>query len=501
MWRYWRILMRQWRKIIIFASALIVLIALLVVSSLIKGNGDSSSKDVTPVPSIPPVLSVNETDISIITIKNNEGTLEFSPATTKNESGTTTTEWLLTSPSGVKFSKSIIGSKVSNYTNITANVQVSAKTDNLAEYGLESPVATVIVKLKSGTENKVIYGNKAPDGSSYYAMLVGSSRILTVSSTYADDALITVLDILDTNIFNSITIDNLDAFSFQRAKDNAAFTAKSNGDADTTNKTPATWRILTPFAVEASTEGFSPFLTELLAVSPASFVKMSPESFTEYGLDKPDYDYTFTSTEGKKVRCILGGDAGGGALYGYTDYSDAVFKTASGSLTLIDKPFIELVNSFIYMPSIWDVKAVDISLDTTKIHCDIKDSQEKETASDFKVNGKDANVVSSDDDSYFRSFYQSLISIFIKGVDIDAKPVYKPSITIKYTMNDASKNIELGFVKRDEMTFFVFKNAKYQGYFVSRDDFYSDKKDDEGILPAYNILMNAIDNQVDGKYK
>jgi len=51
------------------------------------------------------------------------------------------------------------------------------------------------------------------------------------------------------------------------------------------------------------------------------------------------------------------------------------------------------------------------------------------------------------------------------------------------------------------MTFYVFKNAKYQGYFVSRDDFYSDKKDNEGILPAYNILMNAIDNQVDGKYK
>lgn len=493
--------MRQWKKIIIFASALVVLVALLVVSSLIKGNTDANSEDTTPVPSIAPVLSVNETDISLITINNQSGILEFSPATTKNESGTTTTEWLLTSPKGIKYSKSIIGGKIANYTNITANVLVSAKTDNLSEYGLDKPVATVIVKMKSGSENKVIYGNKAPDGSSYYAMLTGSDRILTVPSSFADDAMITVLDILDTNIFNSITIDNLDAFTFNRSKDNTSFTAKSNGDADATNKTPATWRILTPFAVEAGTEGFSPFLTELLAVSPASFLKIDPQSFVEYGLDKPDYDFTFTGTDGKKTRCILGGDAGGGALYGYTDYVDAIFKTAPGSLTLIDKPFIELINSFIYMPSIWDVKAVDISLDTTKIHCDIKDSQDKETASDFKVNGKDANVVSSEDDSYFRTFYQSVISIFIKGIDIGAKPVYKPSITIKYTMNDATKNIELGFVKRDEITFYVFKNGKYQGYYVNRDDFYSDKKDSEGILPAYNILMTAINNQVDGKYK
>ncbi len=70
-----------------------------------------------------------------------------------------------------------------------------------------------------------------------------------------------------------------------------------------------------------------------------------------------------------------------------------------------------------------------------------------------------------------------------------------------FKMTVTSKNSLVGFVRRDASTYYVFKNGVYQGYYVNKSSFYSETEGDEGILPAYRILKNAMDNQVDGVYE
>lgn len=491
--------MKQWKIIIIFSVLLALLIGTLVVTSLLKKDSDTNIK-VSPTPAVDPVLAVEEKDVSTITIENTKEKLVIVPGTAKDESGNDKTTWNLSYPENLAYSSDVISQKISSYTQITADIVIGTSGLKLSEYGLDKPVASITVLLKSGQKKRVIYGNETASPGTRYIMLEGSNRVCTTASYNYESAIVTSLDFMDSNVLNGLTVADLKTLDFERSRDGLVIKAISNNDAAKDGSTPATWQITAPIKIEANAEGFTKLLDQVSQIKAESFIELAPKDMSKYGLDKPKYTLRYKGDK-HNISLILGGDAGNGSLYGYSDYVRAVFVVGSASLNLIDKPFVELVNSFVHMASIWEVKSIDISIDSEKIHCDIKDSQDKETESDFRVNGKDANVTDSSDDSYFRGFYQSVISIFIKGVDTAVKPPYTPSITISYVMNDAKKNIILDFVKRDDLTYYVFKDKIYQGYYVSKDDFYSQKVDDEGILPAYKILDKAIQNQVGGKYQ
>ena len=169
-------------------------------------------------------------------------------------------------------------------------------------------------------------------------------------------------------------------------------------------------------------------------------------------------------------------------------------------LANIDKPVKELITPFVYLPAIWDVNSIDINIDSLRIFCEIKDDQDKEEPSDFKVNGKDANVEDESGSSYFRGFYQAIISIYIEGIDPDATPEYDPEISIEYLMKDPGQDTLIEFIERDDTTYYVFKQGVYQGYYAGKSSFYSEQAGREGLLAKYDELLNAIENQVDGVY-
>ncbi|MHB1483227.1 MAG: DUF4340 domain-containing protein [Saccharofermentanales bacterium] len=491
--------MKQWKKVIFFSIILVVLIAALIFSSYFKGK-DATGNDLTPTPVNDPVLSVNEADIARITVENSSGTMVFTPGKGQDESGNETVAWKLLSPEDIPFDSATISANMLNLISIPANTIVSTKGGKLSEYGLDKPSATVTVLMKSGVSKKVYFGTKTVEVASYYVMLAGSERICTTAISSANSALIKPLDVLNKSVLGGITVPQLQEIKFKRSKDKVSLTAISNKNGSADGQTPATWRVTAPVIMDASPDGFYPLLDQLVTVAADSFIELAPKDLSKYGLDKPSYDFTLI-TNNKTVRCILGGSPGFGQLYGYCDSVDAVFTFGTVAMTSIDKPFVELINNFVFMASIWDVKAIDVNIGAETIHCDVKDDANNPEAGDFKVNGKNANVVDSEDNSYFRTFYQSLIGIFLKGIETDVKPVYNPTYTIKYTLADSEKTVLLGFVKRDELTYYSFMDGVYQGFYISRDDFISMKAGDEGIIPAYNSLKTAMQNQVDGVYK
>jgi hypothetical protein len=503
--------MKQWRKIILFASTLVVLIALLVVGSL-WNKPEENGPEATPTPGPDPIVDVDEADVSGIRIENDQGILELkatkvteSASSSGLPSGSTassveTIEWSLVQPGNVRYSAAEIKRKIAYFILVSASAEVATGTENLGEYGLDDPTATVTITLRSGEERKVLYGNPTVGGNSYYAMLEGSDRVCTVSKSAGEAAMIRVLDLLDSDIYGGLVTGDLIRLDFARAKDSLAMTAISNGDADPEAGTESTWKITAPVESAANIDGYSRFLTEVLAIKASEYVRNAPENLAEYGLDQPDYSITL-QTDTRSVKLLIGGNAGGGARYGYTDYMDAVFVISTSSLTTIDKPITELMESFVQLVSIWELSAIDIRIEDETIVCGIEDYQDKSEESNFTVNGKDANVVNSSDDSYFRSFYQSLISIFIKGIDVEAKPEYQEDIRIRYTLKEDGKVISIAFTPRDEFTYYVFKEGQYMGYYVSTEDFYSETEGNEGLLPSYRILIEAMEKRVDGVYQ
>lgn len=502
--------MKQWRKIIIFASTLVVLIVLLIVGTKLN-KSDNVDSDVTPTPGLDPVVDVAEEDVTGIKIENSAGVLELkasivlsssvsSSLGASSASVTETVEWSLVKPENVPFSAATLKSNTAYYILISASAEVAQSTENISEYGLDKPSAKVFITLKSGETITILYGDKAVGDSAYYVMVEGSARICTASLSSGNAAMLGVLDVMDTKIFGSLVSADLTGVKYLRKKDSLDFAAVSNLDSDVEAGTEATWKITSPVEVNASLDGYTSFLKEVLAIAPQKYVKLNPDDIGAYGLDNPDYNITLI-TKDSTINLLIGGDAGGGAKYGYTDYIDAIFVIDASSFAYIDKPVTELMDPFIHMVSIWELSRIDLKFDTETVVCGIEDYQDKSEDSNFTVNGKDANVINKSDDSYFRNFYQSLISIYIKGIDSNVNPAYSEDITVKYTLKEDSSVVSFAFVPRDEYTYYVFKDGKYRGFYVNKDDFYSEKSGDEGVIPAYRILVKAIENQVDGVYQ
>ena len=371
---------------------------------------------------------------------------------------------------------------------------------DLSEYGLDEPAAKVTLTLASGEKIVILYGNEVVGGNEYYIMTEESGRVCTVSSYKAEKAFFGFLDLIDKNIFGGLTSEQTNKLSFSRSKDELVLVAASEPDPDGDGEGTAVWKVTSPIEAEASYDGFYSLLNEVFSITPVEYKELHPEDLSLFGLDEPLYAFEVGS-DCSSLSLILGGDAGGGMLYGYSDHIDAVFTVQMSTLAYIDKPVTELISSFVHIVSIWEISNIDIRSGDVLIACEVEDDQEKDVPSDFKVNGEDANVEDSSGSSYFRSFYQSVISVFVEGLDLEAEPEYKEDITVTYTIKEDSSRIKLTFAKRDDFTYYCFKDGEYLGYYVSSDDFFSETTGNEGIFPAYDILKNAMDKQVDGVYQ
>lgn len=489
--------MKQWKTIIIFGISLVVLIGILIAAPLI-GGGTDSDIEATPTPALEPVISLTESDVKKITLENDSGELQFSKI--KIEEGEEEKiEWILSRPKDFNFNKSAVQSRISGLLRINATAEVSNDVGDLSEYGLDNPAAVVTIELETGEKKRVLYGNEIVGGTGRYVILEGTKRLCTVSTSRVSAAFISLLDLADIDIAASLTSATTDRIEFLRKKDNLAFTVVSNKDASEETGAPDTWRFVSPIDAETSMDGFYAFLEGLYTITPMEFVEISPEDISFYGLNNPDYKITFFSGS-REVSLIIGGNAPDGNLYAYSTHTDSVFVVSPAAMPNVDKPVRELLTPFVHLPAIWEVNTIEINIDSLNIFCEIKDDQNKEEPSDFKVNGKDANVENKTGSSYFRGFYQAVISIYIEGIDPSANPVYNPEISIEYKMKDSEKDVLIEFVKRDDITYFVFKDGEYQGYYVNRQSFYSEQTGREGLLAKYNELLNAIENQVDGVY-
>lgn len=489
--------MKQWRKIIILGGVLILLIGLLVATPHIRGTDEEEST--SPLPDYEPIISLESDEISSITVKNESGQLVITRETHISDEEEQE-EWVLTSHPDLRYSKSTLRSKISYLRNIPVRDEITMDISDLDDYGLENPHAVVTLNLVSGEEIRVLYGDKTVTGNLRYAMLEGDERVCTISSLYFSAAELTVLEIYDRNILGDINSENIKKIEFSRRNDDYDFVAEVQRD-DEEDPDDAMmvslWHFIEPVQADASLDGFHQFKEEILNLSPMKFVEIGPEDFSEYRLDNPDYEFVLKSKD-STVNIKIGGDGGGTGHYAYTDYADAVFVIPR--LNFVDKPSRELLSPFVHMASIWEVDSIDIQIGSERIFCEIKDDQDKDEPSDFKVNGQDANVVNSRGNSYFRTFYQAVISVYIGGLDPDAQPAHDPFAKIEYSMKEGFEDMLLEFVKRDDTTYYVFKQGEYQGYYMNRSDFYSETPGRKGILPAYEVLKNAMDNQVDGVY-
>ena len=209
-------------------------------------------------------------------------------------------------------------------------------------------------------------------------------------------------------------------------------------------------------------------------VAVKEFIEDNATDLSKYGLDKPAYKFTFTTTSGSITMLSLGTEKTKGSdMYAKLDGSNDVFTIDTTAFTFLDKPFKEIIETFVYIVNIDKVNKIEIDMDGKKTILGIETYKGEDGKTDtdkdkFTVDGKDASGKDAKDDQPFRAFYQELIGIGLDDVAPDAVPSGNAEITITYSLKEAPGTMKVEFIPKDANYYYVVKNGKYTGIIVDK---------------------------------
>lgn len=326
---------KQWRTIIISGGVLAALLVTWLVSILLPG-GDPAETSATTA-AIPAVFETAAENVTRIDVSNKSGQYALLPVETQDSEGKAAIAWRVEGKESYPFSSTALTDLANAAIKVAATAEVVANSADLASYGLDKPLATMTVTLKTGEKHVIKYGNELVSGSAAYVMLDDSGRICSVDSDISDKTGNSFLDLLDKTQVVGIEKNDLTNLTFERAKDGlmlvAACTLVGESDSETAS---LEFSLSEPLNIEGDSTALTTLAEEATGVSASKFIELDPKDLSKYGLDNPQYSFVLKSKD-KTVLFKIGKMADGENYYATSDAMPAVFTIASNSFTTVDK--------------------------------------------------------------------------------------------------------------------------------------------------------------------
>lgn len=482
-------MMKNWKKIAILGIVLVVFAAAFIylssVQDKLKNDEDSDSKTGEEVD----LISFTKDDMVKIILEHGDSTIvltreekEVEKEQTKDD-GTTetvkeTVKYWVTPDFDVDSSK--VDSIASAGETVTTKRLIDENPQDVSIYGLDDPYTVTFVS-GDGKEESIEIGDITPTQDSYYVRKSGDKAVYTIPSYKGETLRYGKLDLMNRNLHmdDEVTADDLTALAFER-----------NGEPvfEAFKDSSGQWNYSKPLKRKVDASQFPKFMNWIAAFKVSEYVEENPSDLAKYGLDNPKYVFRYT-LNGKEYTLKLGSKSNT-KYYAQMEGNPAVFNVSASDLNFVDLPLIDLVDRFVYIPSIYDVEKlvieIDNRVDTLVINAN-KDDPDKE---EFYINGQ--KIEDDTTESLFRGYYQGAIGITGDKIDLNATPEGKAEIRLTYTMREANPDkvvvVEL-IPTKDGNGYYLMKNGEYSGLVMSKR-----KLDDPdlGIRAAYNKLMEGL---------
>lgn len=337
--------------------------------------------------------------------------------------------------------------KQTNVTNILNAIKsikayqvVAESPDNLADFGLEKPVAILEVNLNDGSTVTVKIGNEVIHSMGYYGMVNDDGKVYQMSKDlglamrYSNTDMTELGDTPDIDSANvtyiKVTYKNGTEYELKKL-DEKVYSNAGN--------TLCTWRVLKPYGIRysADEEKMQELQGVYAGITYLACVDYKAEDLSKYGLDDPEVvvqvGYNVAHTEkletpekdpdtGEEITEKTIYDPHDYTLYiGSKDEDGNYYVAMKGSKAVytmdnnrIDKminldPF-SLLDSYVMMPNISEVDKINVVTEGKQYNMEIKRRTEKDdegkdkTVSSYFFNGKES------EEKPFKTMYQTMIS-------------------------------------------------------------------------------------------
>jgi len=235
------------------------------------------------------------------------------------------TGWEVTDPLRYPADPNIVGTLLSEFSNLSPARTVADSTDVLSEYGLEHPSATV--EVSSGLEKPLVLllGDVNPTGASYYAAEQGSRRVFLVSAQINENLRRSTDALRDRNLFR-LDRDRVAEVVLEKGARRVVIKQDPFG----------TWRVEEPYRLPAERDEVVNVVGNVASAQAVIFVDEAPASLEPYGLENPVMTATLKSADGSIHHTLSLGNVETGRLYAMTDQRRNVYSVSPRILQQLD---------------------------------------------------------------------------------------------------------------------------------------------------------------------
>lgn len=463
------------RNLLIVVAGVVVLGGV-TAALLLTGNGGAGSASSTASSaSTIDLVSKKSEDIVSMSVKNKKGSYtlvsvqEPAPATSSASSGSTSsaaavTTYAIQGLEDVTIDSTAAEQVIQNGFNLVASKNLGT-VDNLDEYGLKDPQATVEVKFKDGSSYNYKVGTvSATDSTSYYMCGESSNNVYVVSIDAG------ILD--NENYFiskNVLAISNSNGDQNDFTK--ITLSGKNFPQPVSVGKVGTDDKITAPFSADTDSTNLSAAETALATVTAASVEKINPDAaaLKSYGLDQPSAIAEFTVN--KSSYKLVAGAKKDNNYYVMLDKGNIVYLVAADSVSpWAGTSAFALRSKLIFTPLITDVKSIGVtqgaasSVLTIARTKDETKSTEDTPAYTYKVVGTGEKAL--DYDTNYKNFYKNLISVELLEA-ATGKPTGTPVYSVEYQYYDKNQKDTVQFYNGGDRRYTVVVNGEVCGAVTS----------------------------------
>lgn len=360
--------------------------------------------------------------------------------------------WYLKGEEAFPIDQSVAGIFASTAAGLKANQIVAEDATDLSQYGLDAPSVQVHVTLIDGTEKSFAFGDKLATGNNYYGKIDDENTVYVLSTANRSSYNKGREDLMEKDTVPSITAELVTGIKVESDSYNnftLLYDEKNSGDYSANQMFP--WCIKGYYngEVSADSSAVSDFLSGYTAITFSKAVDYKEENLENYGLKYPAAALTIwykeeEEGEEKELTLYLGNQDEDGNYYARLGDSNRTCLLSSSTVKdLFDVDVFSLTSKSTNIINIDGVSEIVATVEGkdynyTIEHEETTGTDGAEVTEKFYVDGR-----LYEDDSAFRSFYQSLIGLTVddfltEKVEISEKPVL--TLDFKFTEDAITSN-------------------------------------------------------------
>lgn len=339
--------------------------------------------------------------------------------------------WRLSLPFETSADKNNWDNVVSQFTSGERQRVVKENADNLASYGLDAPKVQITLAKENGAESATVkLGKETPTAGKYYAMIDGSSDVLTVLSSMHTAVDKSLFDFRDKNVL-SFANENVQKIDVKHAGLEAEFERKGEE-----------WQVTKPVNVRVNESKITDIMNAVKNSRIKMFVEEEPSSYEGYGLVEPATRIVLWTSEagseaGLSARVLLiGASSAMEDNYAMREGQKNVFTLSPQDFANIPKGIDELRQKKITTISSWEIERFEVESAGSTLF-----SASKENSEWLMLEPQQGNAMFSDVSGLTRDITGLELAKFVEGNKEDFSA--EPAVSFHIETKDASDTIQL----------------------------------------------------------